>query len=94
MGTMLRRLGFGCFWFAVFWVGLSVICGGVAGSIAGSKGPAPGAGFKQGYSQGYEAGLVAGAEFRERYGHYVIIGAALLAAAGTLAGVLPGTRRQ
>ena len=94
MGVILRRFVFGCFWFAVFWVGLSAIGGGVAGSIAGSKATAPGAGFKQGYSQGYDAGLVAGVEFRQRYGHYVVIAAAMLAAAGTFAGVLPGTRRK
>jgi len=94
MGIVLRRLAFGCFWFAVFWVGLSVIGGGIATSIASSKPPPDTVGIKKNYSHAPELDPAAAAEFREYYGHYVLLGAAILAAAGTFAGVLPGTRRK
>ena len=94
MGVILRRLVFGCFWFAVFWVALSVIGGGIATSIASTRPPPDTASVKKNYSHAPELDPAAAAEFRERHGLYVILGAVALATAGTLAGVLPGTRRK
>lgn len=94
MGIVLRRLTFGCFWFAVFWVALNVIGGGIATSIAGTRPPPDAASVKKNYSYAPEIDPSASAEFRERYGFYVILGAVGLAAVGTVAGVLPGTRRR
>lgn len=91
--VLLRCFAFGCFWAVIFWLGLSVICGGVATSMSGAP-PPGGLGLKKGYTQGYDPSFAAGAEFRERYGHYVMIAAAALSAAGTIVGVLPGTRRK
>lgn len=94
MDVVLRRVAFGCFWFAAFWVALNVIGGGIATSIAGTRPPPDTASVKKNYSHAPEIDPSASAEFRERYGFYVILGAVALATAGTLAGVLPGTRRR
>lgn len=90
---MIRRLLFGTFWFVIFSLALLVIGGGIAGAIASSETPATGEGFRAGYSRGYETGAAAGIEFRERYGWVVLTIAGLLAAGGSIAGILPGTRK-
>jgi len=94
MPLALRRLVFGLFWFGVFWVALIVIGGGIAGAMAGAKSAPPGGNFEQGYESGQRAGSAAGIQFRQRHGTWVCAGAAVLAAAGSVTGVLPGTRRR
>ena len=94
MPLPLRRVVFGLFWFGIFWFALMVIGGGVAGAVAGAKSAPPGATFDQGYEAGQRAGYAAGIEFRERYGRWIALGAVVLSAAGTLTGILPGTRAK
>ncbi len=90
---MVRRVMFATFWFVVLAMALLVAGGGIAGSLAGGQAPPTGEGFFAGYNHGYQAGAAAGAEFRARYGWVVLTVAGLLAAGGSIAGVLPGTRK-
>lgn len=92
---MIRRVLFGIFWFGVFTLALLTIGGGIAGaSASGEVSAQTQAGARPGFSEGYQVGVAAGAEFRERYGRLVVASAAVLAAAGSFVGLLPGTRKQ
>lgn len=86
---MIRRILFGLFWFAIIWMGLLVAGLGLTGALQVRPEPTMGEGF----SSSYEVGVEAGAKFRERYGWIVITVAGLLAAGGSIAGILPGTRK-
>jgi hypothetical protein len=78
------RYLFGFMWFVgIYFVGC-VILGGIAGGIAGANNP----------QNAGEAGAIAGREIVTNYRHFVIIGAALVAAAGTFTGILPGTKAK
>jgi hypothetical protein len=90
---MLRRSLFCLFWFAIFWVALMTVGAGIAGSYAGSHASQKDTNFQQGFVHGYQAGAVAGARFRQQYGLWIVAGAAVLAVAGTVSQVLPGTKR-
>jgi hypothetical protein len=94
MPVALRVLLFGLFWFGILWMALMVIGGGIASSA--SKGPhaPPGASVQHSSESGERLGYAAGADFNDRYRLWVIAGAAVLASAGTLTGILPGTRRK
>jgi hypothetical protein len=92
MGVILRRLVFGLFWFGVFWIAILIIGGGIAASTADAPPPPPGASYQKGFVHHRETR--AGIEFRDQYGYWVIGVAAVLAAACTAAGILPGTRRK
>ncbi|KAB8195623.1 hypothetical protein FKV24_004965 [Lysobacter maris] len=46
------------------------------------------------FSVGYECGRMASEQFMARYRLPIVLGALLLSVAGTLAGVLPGTRKR
>jgi hypothetical protein len=94
MPVAVRVLLFGLFWFGILWMALIVICGGIASSASKST-PAPtGATVQHGPDSAERVGHAAGADFNERYGPWIMTGAAVLAAAGTLTGILPGTRRK
>jgi predicted phage tail protein len=93
----MKRIAFGIIWFFVFWLGAGMIGGGIAGILAQSHTSTPAAAnqtFSEGYSRGYEVGQVAGREFGRKYGLLILGGALIVSIAGTVAGVLPGTRRK
>ena len=89
----MRRALFGIFWFGVFWVALMAVGGGISASMVAGPPPA-GVTASQGHKHAIEAGSKAGVEFQEKYGRWVMVSAAVLAAACTLGGVLPGTRKN
>jgi hypothetical protein len=86
---MIRRVLFATFWFVIFWLALLVAGLGITDSLQARPSP----GSAEGFRSGYEAGAAAGAEFRDRYGWVVLTVAGLLAAGGSIAGILPGTRK-
>jgi hypothetical protein len=88
---MLRRALFGLFWFGVLWMALAVIGGGIADSLAPAHGSAT-ASQVQGQPRKPGSGEAA-RSFHSKYGTIVLASAALLALGGTLAGILPGTKR-
>lgn len=94
MPVALRVLIFGLFWFAIFWGALTVICGGIASSSTTGAPPVGTAVQRGGNVAERVNNYAAGADFNERYRVWITTGAAVLAAAGTLAGILPGTRRK
>jgi|GEM_PF-4234613 len=81
------------FWFGIFWVALLIIGGGIAGAHVAGPAPLADTSVQQGIRYGYQAGVVEGVQFRERYGTWVMLGAAVLALAGMFAQILPGTKR-
>ena len=89
---MIRRVLCGTLWFVVMALGTLVLGAGIAGGVAGAKDAEPGAGFREGFEDGYQVGAAAGAEFRARYRWPIFAVSAVLAAAGTAAGFLPGTK--
>lgn len=93
MSALWRRLVFGCFWGAIFWLALLIMGGGIAGSLV-DQSTAPQTTLRAGEGISRPVDVAAGVRFRERYGWHVIAGAVVLAAAGTLSGILPGTRRK
>ncbi len=91
----MRRVLFGIFWFGIFWVALTIIGGGITGSTFGAKGPQAGEVLREGRRpHGYPGADIGSAEFSDRFGTHVLIAAAALAALGTVAGKLPGTRPE
>jgi hypothetical protein len=90
---MVRRILFATFWFVIISLATLVIGAGIAGGAAGAKYSEPNATFREGFNDGYQVGAVAGAEFRARYKWHILGVAAVLVAAGTATGFLPGTRR-
>lgn len=90
----MRRVLFGIFWFGILWVALMVVGGGIAGSMTAGPAGKPGENFREGSGHGTGAGDAASGEFAEKYGTHVLFAAAALAALGTIAGKLPGTRPQ
>jgi hypothetical protein len=90
---MARRILFGTLWFVVIAVGTILIGGAIAGGAALAKNPSSGSGFREGFEDGSQVGAEAGAEFRARYRWPIFGAAAIIAAAGTAAGFLPGTKR-
>ena len=91
---MLRRIAFGIFWFGIFWMAFLVVGGGISGSLASSSDrPTPGAVVKKSDGTSQPPGMNVDTHFHERFGTWVIVGAAALSLVCTVAGVLPGTRR-
>jgi hypothetical protein len=89
---MLRRALFGLFWFGVLWMALAVIGGGIADSLAPAHSSATASQVQGGEPRKPGSGEAARG-FHARYGTIVLASAALLALGGTLAGILPGTKR-
>lgn len=81
----MRKLPFGIVWFVVLYFAGCMVAGGIAGGIAGSEKHAS-------VEAAQQAGAEAGAKAVTEYHVYIIAMAALLAAMGCIAGVLPGTR--
>jgi len=94
MEKVFRRLAFGCVWYVVFWLGLSIVGGGLAGAAAGNQQAISNPSIQQRFDRGYQVGFTAGQEFQQRFGRTVKIAAVVLATVGTLAGILPGTKRE
>jgi hypothetical protein len=90
---MFRRTLFGVLWFAVLWIVIMGLGGGIAGAVAGGSATAADKTFQQGFDHGFQAGAVAGARFRQHYGLWVFFGAAALTGAGIFFQILPGTKR-
>ena len=94
MPVAIRVLLFGLFWFAIFWGALTVICGGIASSSSPGATPPAGAAVQHSGDPAKRTDYAAAADFNERYRVWIIVGAAILAASGTVPGILPGTRRK
>ncbi|WP_255990929.1 hypothetical protein [Chitinolyticbacter albus] len=88
----MKRVFFGVICFVVFAFGGLVVGGAIAGAIAGSKVKA--VGLADGFAKGEQVGYAAGAEFGQKYGGIVLIGALVLSVIGTATGFLPGTKRK
>ena len=88
----MKRVAIGIVWFVALWFGTLVVGSSIAGGIAGSKVNAVSG--ADGYTKGQVAGRNAGAEFGRNYGSIILFGAALIAIGGTIAGILPGTKRK
>ena len=90
---MARRILFGALWFVVIALGALLVGGAIAGGAALAENPSSGSGFREGFEDGSQVGAEAGSEFRARYRWPIFAVSAILAAAGTAAGFLPGTKR-
>jgi hypothetical protein len=90
---MIRRVLFATIWFVIISLAVLVIGAGIAGGRAGAQHAEPTASFREGFQDGYQMGAVAGAEFRARYKWHILAASAVLVAAGTATGFLPGTRK-
>jgi hypothetical protein len=88
----VKRIVFGMIWFVVIWFGGLVLGGSIAGAIAGSQVKATN--ITDGYAKGQQVGQVAGAEFGQKYGVAIFIGALVLSIGGTAIGLLPGTKKK
>jgi amino acid transporter len=84
---MGKTILFGLLWFVVIYFVLCVIIGGVAGYSAGSH-------YPDSSEAGIEAARMAGYRVGRQYGLLILVGAALLSAMGSVAGVLPGTKQR
>lgn len=82
----MTRVLFGLIWFLAFSIGGIAAMGAVAGYTSATA-------TKAGdVSEGVRAGEAAGRDVGAKYGGFVILGALFLAAVGTAARVLPGTK--
>lgn len=82
----MKRFLIGAGWFAIFWLGTSMLGGMVVGAMASAGTTDP--------SQAAQLGAEAGAAFGTQYGGLILIGSLAAAAVGTLAGLLPGTTAE
>ena len=79
---MIKRILLGLVYFVVFYIGTLLVMGGYSGARQGWSGSSQRIEYNQ---------------QPENYGDsrpYRVVGAALLAGIGTMAGILPGTRRS
>ena len=81
---MVRRILFGMIWFVALYIGACGITGGIAGARAGSKNP----------GNASQVGAQAGAQAVAPLAPYFLAGSLVLAIAGTVSGVLPGTHAE
>jgi hypothetical protein len=82
----MKRALFGLIWFFAFAIGGTAAMGAIAGSMAAHTTQA------SNFTDGVRAGEAAGRHVGAKYGGFVILGALFLAAVGTAARVLPGTK--
>ena len=82
----MKRFLLGAGWFAILWIGFMFLGGMVVGAMASTGTTDP--------AQAARLGSEAGAAFSAQYGGVVFLSALLIAAAGTLAGWLPGTAAE
>ena len=91
MSKNVKKIAFGFLWFVAIWFGSLMIGGMISGSIAGGKAGAETKSPADAYKKGQEIGQKAGEEFGRKYGLVLLFGAFIIASAGTISGVLPGT---
>ena len=82
----MKRVLFGLIWFFAFAIGGVATMGAVAGFTAADTAKA------SNFSEGVHAGDAIGRKVGAKYGGFVVLGALFLAAIGTAARVLPGTK--
>jgi hypothetical protein len=80
----MRKVCFGFVWFIAFYLIICMVAGGIAGAAAGSE--------HTSVEAAQRAGAEAGAKIVHEYQGYMLALAAMLAAMGSIGGVLPGTR--
>jgi hypothetical protein len=90
----MKRAFFGFLWFIVFAFGSLTIGGAVAGGMASANLDVKSKNFSDAYSAGHQAGQGAGAEFAAHYAGKILLAALFLSIAGTVFGVLPGTKKR
>ena len=81
---MLRKIVMGIVWFVVLYFGTCAVVGGIAGGMAGAHDP----------THAHEVGRIAGGNAVLTYYPFIVGGSLLLAIAGSLAGILPGTKSK
>jgi hypothetical protein len=84
----MKRALFGVIWFFALTLFGLIGAGAVVGFTAGNKIQAVS------FADGYAKGRTAGEEFGRNYAGVIVLGALALSIAGTVARVLPGTRRR
>jgi hypothetical protein len=82
----MKRVLFGLIWFFAFSIGGIAAMGAVAGYKSANTNQA------SNFADGVRVGEAAGRDVGAKYGAAVILGALFLAAVGTAARVLPGTK--
>jgi hypothetical protein len=82
--SVLQRLVFAIIWSVVLFIGSFIMATGIAGGIAGAKDPEHGA----------EARAHAGEYVADNFTGWIFAGSVVIATAGSLFGVLPGTREK
>jgi hypothetical protein len=92
----MKRIIFGIIWFIVFWFG-TLIIGSIIYGLAGHGSELVNqsmnaANSDEAYDAGNKIGHAAGLEFSQKYGRIIRFSSLLLAVAGALTGVLPGTK--
>ena len=93
----MKKIAFGFLWFLIIWFGTVIVSGAIVGGVAGyssthNNGAERGTGARS--DKASEAGRRAGAEFNSKYENIILLGTALLAIGGTIAGVFPGTKSR
>lgn len=88
----MKRIVFGVLWFLFLSFAGVVVGSAIAGAVAGSKVTA--GSTSEGYAKGQHAGQAAGAEFGQKYTGVILLGALVVSVAGTITGILPGTRKK
>jgi hypothetical protein len=82
----MKRVLMGIVWFIVLYLGVLIIGGAIVGALAGAGQPNP--------QQAAQAGRLAGNDFGQTYGALILIGSLLVAIAGSVTGILPGTKKK
>ena len=91
----MRRVLVGMLWILAFWIGIVMLGGGIVGAIAGAKaGMQTQGGVIEGWKAGRTAGRPAGHEFGRKYTGFIFLGSVILGIAGTVTGILPGTKKS
>lgn len=80
----MKKIFLGIVWFLVIWIGSLAIGGAIVGSLTASKADT----VEQAQQLSYQAGQ----QFGIKYGGIIFISALVLTIAGTVTGVLPGTK--
>ena len=80
----MKKFVFGLVWFIALYFAGCMAAGGIAGAVASSN--------HSSVEAAQQAGAEAGAKVVTEYHGYIVALAAMLAAMGSIGGVLPGTR--
>jgi membrane protease YdiL (CAAX protease family) len=82
----MKRLLMGLVWFVLLAIIPLIVGTTIAGAIAGSGSST--------FEEGARAGELAGSAFAQRYGLLLVLTGLLVAVVGSIAGVLPGTKKR